>query len=205
MKSTSAPPIDEIAERRKAKTTPRADVRRSEEAQKVIESLTMKQALEVEDGIIWPDGQKFMAAKGPEAIGAVLVKKLHLHLRDYRILYLFREKIKSRDRIVLGKASKADPKLAFFTDATFVMEINHECWWGSPADAKVALIDHELSHFGIDIDDDGEKAPILLHHDIEEFARIIERWGLWKNDVRRLAEVIQLGLALEVSGEPKKK
>lgn len=208
-KALPTPPADadDREARKKARATPRVDVLRSEEAAAILGSLTMKKALEIEEQIIWPKGNKYMAAPAAEAIAHVLIKKIshHVQIRDYKILFLFKEKMNSRGKQTLAKASKADPKVAFFTDATFVMEINHEAWYFLPADAKVALIDHELNHYGVEFDDDGVKEPVLVDHDIEEFHSIIERWGLWKNDVKRFAESIQLALDFGAAGKAKSK
>jgi hypothetical protein len=48
---------------------------------------------------------------------------------------------------------------------------------------RVALVDHELCHFGREEDDKGNRSWVLVSHDIEEFKGIVERWGLWRPDL----------------------
>jgi hypothetical protein len=50
-------------------------------------------------------------------------------------------------------------------------------WWLQANDAeRMALLDHELTHCG----SDGE----IRHHELEEFAEVIERRGIWSEDIR---------------------
>lgn len=196
----------EARERKENRFKPREGIRRNDRAQEVLESAQMKRALENDYNttrLTWPDGQKLMDAPGPEEIARILIAKFHREIADYKILFLFKERMKTRGRVVLGKASKADPKLAFFTEATFVLELNHEAWVFMPVDAKLALIDHELEHFGVEETESGEKEPVLNPHDLEEFVVTVQRWGLWKQDVQKFSEAVQLALPLSNTEEKK--
>lgn len=148
----------------------------------------------------WNDGDSYHAAEQCEAIGKVLIDRLSAHrdIANASIAYIFREKMKTRGRVVLGKMSKADGKLSFFAGFDFVMEINWQEWKRASDHQKLALIDHELSHAGREEDAKGEKKYVLQLHDVEEFGGIVKRWGLWRNDLVVFAGAVvpahQLGM-----------
>lgn len=148
----------------------------------------------------WNPDDSYHEAKQCEAIGRVLIDRLAAHrdLTNASITYIFREKMKTRDRVVLGKMSKADGKLSFFNGFDFVMEINWQEWKRLSHHQRLALIDHELSHAGREEDAKGEKKYVLQSHDVEEFGGIVKRWGLWKSDLVVFAGAVvpahQLGM-----------
>ncbi|MCW8129609.1 MAG: hypothetical protein KIS92_04415 [Planctomycetota bacterium] len=61
-----------------------------------------------------------------------------------------------------------------------------------------ALIDHELCHCSVSVDEDGQVKkdetgkPVyrIRKHDLEEFREIVKRHGLYKNDLAHFARVI---------------
>lgn len=147
---------------------------------------------------VWHPDETYHEARQVEAIGKVLVDAIHPDLSNASIAYIFREKMKTRDRVVLGKAGKADGKLSFFAGYDFVIEINWQEWRRLSDMQKIALVDHELSHCGREENDKGERKWVILSHEIEEFNGIVRRWGLWKSDLMIFAGSVthaqQLGM-----------
>lgn len=133
--------------------------------------------------VTWDPERTYENAHQAAAIGKVLVNVVHADLAGASIAYLFREKMKTRDRVVWGKASKAGAKLEFFADHDFVIEFNWSQWRHLSPMQRVALVDHELSHLGREEDEKGNRSWVLVSHDIEEFKGIVERWGLWRPDL----------------------
>lgn len=146
--------------------------------------------------VIWSDEESepeaYREAEQPEAIGRVLVCSVHRHLRGRRIGYLYRQKMERNGKTVLGKASKVGSKLAYFSNLEFLIEINWQAWASLTARQRIALVDHELSHFGIEDTDEGEKL-LMIPHDLEEFNAVVQRWGMWQPDVASFAKVLQQG------------
>lgn len=148
----------------------------------------------------WDPDEKYHDAKPCEEIGRVLVDRLEAHaeIKNASIAYIFREKMKTRDREVWGKASKADGRLSFFNGFDFVIEINWQVWKRLSDLQRVALIDHELSHCTREQDDNGKYHFCLASHDLEEFGGVVERWGLWRQDLMvfagKVAHAHQMGL-----------
>ena len=75
-------------------------------------------------------------------------------------------------------------------------------YWHNPVttdDNRRALIDHQLCHprpimdmdLGISLKNDmGYVKYYLRAHDIEDFAEVVERWGIWMVDMERSAEAM---------------
>lgn len=115
-----------------------------------------------------------------------LVEKHHPKLRNANIGILFREKATmSKGQRTLGKASKVTGRWKPLLDDNyhFIIWLAAD-WWrdeATPAQQR-ALLDHELQHCYMF---EGWE-PKMRGHDIEEFACIIERHGLWReNDAER--------------------
>lgn len=137
----------------------------------------------------WPKEQKVRNAEQPKAIGDVLVHHVHKHLVNVSIGYVFVENMGSGDRDVLAKASKTSGPLEFYSHHVFLVRVNWTTWRPLSAEQRVALIDHELCHFGVEDTEKGTKY-VMHEHDVEEFTSIVSRWGLWRADLRRLSAVM---------------
>jgi hypothetical protein len=138
----------------------------------------------------WDENDSYREAEQPARIGRALVDAIHKHLANAKIGYLFREKMAEHDKTKLAKASKVGAKLAFYTDLDFLIEVNHEAWMTLSQEQRVALIDHELCHFGVEDDTKGDTRHLLLSHDVEEFEAIVKRWGFWKPDLTKFGVVV---------------
>lgn len=138
----------------------------------------------------------------------------HQELVNAPIVYVFRDEASTtRGRTVLGKARKISglnawlshpeltPRPGSFSEPGeyFVIEIAHDCWERLDDAQRVALVDHELSHCAVGYTEDGRMQLAMRHHDVEEFLGVLDRNGLWKEDVQRLGIVAseQLSLALD--------
>lgn len=150
----------------------------------------LKRAFSEPYPMAWDDEASYRDAQQPAALGRVLVCSVHRHLRNREIGYLYRQKMERNGKTVLGKASKVGSKLAYFSSLEFLIEINWTAWAGLTARQRIALVDHELCHLGIEDTDEGEKL-VMIPHDLEEFGGIVQRWGLWQPDVANFAKICQ--------------
>lgn len=141
-----------------------------------------------------------------ERIAEKLIHEHHRHLEDVPIRYLWRDKAAvAKGNVVLGKARKIgglNAHLAHYAAGAdeppeevefFVMEIGADWWKTLTQEQQVALVDHELSHFGVEIPEqaDKERKLVIRGHDLEEFAAVVERHGLWRPDVETFREVLR--------------
>jgi hypothetical protein len=147
----------------------------------------------------WDDeGLAYVKADQPAAIGRVLISAIHYELANAKIGYVFRKKMADHDRKRMAQASRVGGKLNYFSNLDLLIEVNHEEWVMLSDERRIALIDHELCHFSLNIDDDGKKSYALLSHDVEEFAAIVRRWGLWKVDLERFGRAVESSRQLDI-------
>jgi len=137
----------------------------------------------------------------PHKIMAELISKYHKHLKDVRVAIAWRYGwLEDADGLIrLGQAKKASDLDRQLHNYDFVILINHEAWNAAEfTEAQMrALIDHELCHCEIKVDELGE--PIiddtgrvltrLRKHDVEEFSEVVARNGIWKKELEHFAEI----------------
>lgn len=142
----------------------------------------------------------FSPADEVASIASGLIDEHHPHLVDVPIVYVFVAPApRAKGRLILGRARKISGLHAFLlalaagapTSASdfFVMEIARDEWDDAEGPQRVALVDHELCHMGIDVDEDDVEKLVIRGHDIEEFNAVVSRHGLWLDDVRAFAAV----------------
>jgi len=157
-------------------------------AKKALEAVPEKHPLLAK----WPEGEKFLVCDQGKAIGDILIPEIHSHLVNAKIAYLFKQHVGGRGQTLYGKASLSSAKMKFLSQVDFVLEINHTIWAGASLQMRAAMIDHELSHCGVD--DNG--AFCFLQHDIEEFFGVVQRWGQWHGAVSTMRQVLTSQLEL---------
>lgn len=147
----------------------------------------------------------FWRAPEVEKLADELIVKHHAHLNrtDVTIKCVFRDPpAKSRGKIVLGKAGKVGGRSAYLVALEhaarvepgepvdfFVVEIAYEPWQGLTDRQRLALVDHELSHLDVELDDNGNRKLVTRGHDLEEFTEVVQRHGLWRPPVAEFTEV----------------
>jgi hypothetical protein len=133
-----------------------------------------------------------------QQIADELIPQYHPHLEDALLLYVFTDQQRTRNgKQVLGTASKLSAKERYLLQAAaplhpqdlpdlrpaFLLMFAGALWPQLTEAQRVALVDHELMHCGAD--------GALVPHDVEEFAAIIQRHGLWTPDVQAFAVAVQ--------------
>lgn len=165
---------------------------------RIMESADIRKALLCAAGPAkWNEEDFYHDADQAKLIGRALVAEQHRHLRKERIGYLFRKKLAGRDKIhQLARASLAGRKLAYYAEIDFLIEVNWEAWMHITPTQRVALIDHELCHFGVDEDKDGKTKHLILPHDLEEFGAVVGRWGFWEEGLAQFGATVREQLEL---------
>lgn len=136
-------------------------------------------------------------------IAGALIEEHHTHLDGIRIEYVFRsEAAVTGGKQVWGKARKITGLNAYLAtnayldqtgdgegpDPFFVVEIAADIWAELNDAQRIALVDHELCHCGITVDDDGAMKLATLAHDLEEFQAVVHRHGMWRPEIRKLVK-----------------
>jgi len=156
---------------------------------------------------------EYSRAPEVEKIATRLIRTVaeHKPLADAQIVYVWRdEATRSAGRITLAKARRVGGLNAFLINASaglvdssanvplFVIEVARNTWARLKTAQRTALVDHELCHLRCFKDDDGELTLSLVGHDLEEFAQIVRRHGMWKADVALFGAEVAEQLALAV-------
>lgn len=147
----------------------------------------------------------YRPAAAVERIATTLIQQHHHDLDDVRIDYVFRsETAKSAGKEIWGKARKISGLNAYLgrhtdTDSDvvdgddfFVIEISEPVWRILDDKQRRALVDHELCHCTTAFDEDtGELTLKVRSHDLEEFRAVVDRHGIWRDDIQSFADAIQ--------------
>ena len=122
-----------------------------------------------------------------------LIDKYHPDLRAIRIEYVFRSKAAKRHgRQVRGTAQKvtgvhallATPMAVDSEDLDFfLVTIAQDLWERMGPRERDALVDHELNHLRVVVDEDGDATLVTVGHDIEAFGVEVGRHGLWSPEL----------------------
>lgn len=143
---------------------------------------------------------QFDRAEIPEQMSLDLIKKYHSHLINAKIAYLYKNKpMMKGGKTIFATAEKCSPKSkALITYAgtgeafDFIITINYTEWQNLSDRQKAAVLDHELSHCLVqDNDETGETEFKLVSHDLEEFASIVSRHGLYMDSISVMAQAIE--------------
>ena len=79
----------------------------------------------------------------------------------------------------------------------FAIMISHPIWNKLDESQRVALVDHELMHCVVDLDDGGLKLS-TRGHDFEGFNEEMERHGLWRPNAYRMSRAMNEGAQMKL-------
>jgi hypothetical protein len=102
------------------------------------------------------------------------------------------------DHVKIGQAKKSgelDRQLHGF-DLAILLDPDHWTRTDWTDEQRRALLDHELSHFAVKLDKEGDEVRDtmgrlvyrIVKHDVEEFQAIVQRHGCWKADLELMAK-----------------
>lgn len=131
-----------------------------------------------------------------------IVRAHHHDLIDARIALAWRYDVKPDQdgHVELGKCRKASDLDRQLHNYDFVILLNYTFWQSTDVEdqQRDALLDHELCHAAVALDEDGEikqdeggrTVYRIRKHDVEEFNAIVKRHGLWTHQLQAIAKNI---------------
>lgn len=130
---------------------------------------------------------EYFDAPEVEEVARKLIADHHGHLVEARIRYLFREGAwSSKKKETWGNAQVVTGAQKHITGLDFIITINKEVWEHIEPHQRMALVDHELTHCECgEPDAKGNPTWFIQGHDVEDFARIVKRHGLWNEDITK--------------------
>lgn len=157
----------------------------------------------------------FSDAPEVSEIARRLCEEHHPHVLRHRLECIFRsrhqKKLRSQvwatARVVRGReaflATSPDRRAEIADELGedwpldfFLIEVALDIWETLNDREKVALIDHELCH--LTETDEDPPLPSSRGHDLEEFAAVVDRHGLWEPSLREFATSVDLAIQREV-------
>lgn len=154
----------------------------------------------------------YRCAQEVQEIADELIEQHHAHLLGLRVECLFIDKVpKAKGREIWGRAKKVSSLPAFLAAGPddlpefyeeqpsdfFVIEIAEEAWLSLTAKGKRALVDKQLCHMEIEIDEEtGSVDLAIVGPDVAEFEAVLRRHGLWNESVKEFVEAGAEQLAL---------
>lgn len=132
-----------------------------------------------------------------------LIAAHHPHLAEARIALALNYgwKEDGDGRVRLGSCKKGSDLDRELHGYDFVISLNPDFLSSKDVTSaqKRALMDHELSHAGVSIDQNGDEKRDehgrlvyrIVKHDVEEFTAVVARNGVYKKDLQALATVLQ--------------
>ena len=122
----------------------------------------------------------------------VLIEKYHPWLKEARIAFVMRsESQKKGKRHILASTCKIPAKMQPYMEFDLLIWLSEPEYTEMSGVTREALIDHELTHC---IRNFETGAWSIRDHDIQEFAEIIERHGLWSPELNRIDEAKEVYL-----------
>lgn len=97
------------------------------------------------------------------------------------ILYVFVDKAKK----FWGKCQLVSGVNQFASGYQYTIQFNHEAWENLTELQREALVYHELLHIFYDSEKDKYS---IDDHDVEEFGKVIHKYGLWRDEVREFMD-----------------
>lgn len=121
-------------------------------------------------------------------IATYVIERYHPKLRGANFGFAFRsEAATSRGKRILAAVSKVSATVKIHVDFDYLIWVAKDAWDHMTHEKRAALLDHEFCHC---VQNDNFEWT-MRDHDIQEFVEIIERHGLWTNDLHRMAEAVQ--------------
>lgn len=133
----------------------------------------------------------FENAPSAAEIARELIEDHHEHLRQALIRFVFRHSTNwsRQGEVVLGSTRRPGALEVFLSghELDFVIVLNAGEWSAMTPEQQKAEVDHELSHCGRNDKDEW----CLWPHDVEEFAAVIDRHGLWRRNLETFGAAVQ--------------
>jgi len=118
-----------------------------------------------------------------ENIANHVIETQDLHLHPARVKYFLVYPLVANG--VAGRCYRANNHVKIFGQADYIIEISGDVWDNLDDDVREILVTHELYHIMPKMKKDGEWTFQLRPHDVEDFACLIEQYGLgWLNGIR---------------------
>ena len=125
-----------------------------------------------------------------------LVSTRHPDLVNCKIMPVWKNReMKNKGSTVAAKIQKLNDCIRSFADYHFIIVISSPTWQRLNDTQRMAVLDHEMCHvFYDDEDKAGNPTYSLISHDVEDFAQIIQLYGLYHNGLVEFGNAVKTAL-----------
>lgn len=128
-----------------------------------------------------------------ETIGKELIGAHHHYLQGVEVMFAWRSKAKRNGTKLVGGTARVVRGLQAFLagreDDFYLIQVAQDVWATLTEEQRKALADHELCHCA---EPDFETGALgIIPHDVQEFRSIVERHGLWTQDLTSFARAFE--------------
>jgi predicted metallopeptidase len=137
------------------------------------------------DPVTWSEASPSVLHIAQDLIKTVLPI---LAAEQVNIAFVFRSVAqKQGERYILGQCTKVPAKFQPYLEYDYIIWLSEEDYMSMDDRAREALIYHELLHCKYNFE---AGSWGIRPHDIQEFSQVIERYGIWSPDVRKVKDAI---------------
>jgi hypothetical protein len=124
-----------------------------------------------------------------DALAKEVIEQHGLVVGDADIVYM--KVYPNVSNTVAGRCIRSSRELKFFSDCDYIIQMSGDLWDALDEHTRRVLMLHELMHIFIDEDNEGNPVYKLRKHDVEDFAAILDVYGVnWLYDLRQSANEI---------------
>jgi len=149
--------------------------------------------------------KEYNEAETVERIANGLIPNYHPELAEARMMYVFVDKAGTKNgREVWGKAQKVSGLWEWAMEKDFVVQVAQDKWNEMDETQRTALVDHLLECCTGEEDDDGAMKWKVRDPEVQEFASILKRYGVWHAGLTSfvsIAKEIDLDTIIEQEAE----
>ncbi len=134
----------------------------------------------------------FRDAEQVEMLATGLIPNHHPELATARIKYVFVSKGSSKGGLMVpGKVRKLSGLLEWALEFDFLIEVAEDQWVQFDSHAHTALVDHLLERCTAEETDDGHVNWKTREPEVQEFATILSRYGVWHKGLTGFVSIAQ--------------
>ncbi len=135
----------------------------------------------------------YETAETVERIANGLIPNYHPELAEARMMYVFVDKAGTKNgRELWGKAQKVSGLWEWVVEKDFVIQVAADKWGTMNEQQRTALVDHLLeSCTGEEDEDSGEMHWKIRDPEVQEFASILKRYGVWHIGLSSFVSIAQ--------------
>jgi len=119
--------------------------------------------------------KEFIVSEELKELAEEIIKTEKIDIGNANIGYLLVSP--NISKTIAGKCKRSGAEFKFFTNLNYLIEISEDIWNALDNEQRRILLYHELMHILVLINKSGDEVYKIRNHDVEDFAKIINKYG----------------------------